>query len=51
MIRVERIGDSLAGVATSIDASGHLIVQVDGSDHVIVVGDVVHVRPHDGPSQ
>jgi BirA family biotin operon repressor/biotin-[acetyl-CoA-carboxylase] ligase len=51
MIRVERIGDSLAGVATSIDTSGHLIVQVDGSDHVIVVGDVVHVRPHDGPSQ
>jgi BirA family biotin operon repressor/biotin-[acetyl-CoA-carboxylase] ligase len=50
LIRVQRIGDSLVGVATSIDASGHLIVNVDGSDHVLSVGDVVHVRLHDGPS-
>ena len=49
-IRVERFDDSLEGVATSIDAFGHLIVHVDGSDHVLSVGDVVHVRPHEGPA-
>ncbi|MFS0911419.1 biotin--[acetyl-CoA-carboxylase] ligase [Microbacterium sp. 179-I 3D2 NHS] len=38
-------GSELRGTATAIDAQGRLVVTVDGSDHAVSAGDVVHVRP------
>ncbi|MFC7382470.1 biotin--[acetyl-CoA-carboxylase] ligase [Sphaerisporangium rhizosphaerae] len=44
-VRVDLPGGSvLEGLATGVDASGHLIVRADGADHALSVGDVVHVR-------
>lgn len=51
LIRVERVDDSMVGIATSIDAVGQLIVSVDDVDHAFSAGDVVHIRPHDGTSK
>jgi BirA family biotin operon repressor/biotin-[acetyl-CoA-carboxylase] ligase len=49
-VRVERANDRVAGLATSVDEFGQLIVVVDGEEVVITVGDVVHVRAHEGAS-
>ncbi|MCW2882851.1 MAG: biotin--acetyl-CoA-carboxylase ligase [Sphaerisporangium sp.] len=44
-VRVELPGERLlAGVATAVDGSGHLVVRSGGDDHALSVGDVVHVR-------
>lgn len=48
-VRVERMNDSLVGVATAVDSSGHLVVEVDGVATVVAVGDVVRVRRQDSP--
>jgi hypothetical protein len=45
---VERTTDVLVGLATSVDDFGQLIVVVDGHDVAVTVGDVVHVRAHEG---
>jgi BirA family transcriptional regulator, biotin operon repressor / biotin---[acetyl-CoA-carboxylase] ligase len=45
VVRVERSDDSVTGVATSVDATGRLVVLVDGVEMSFAVGDVVHVRP------
>jgi BirA family biotin operon repressor/biotin-[acetyl-CoA-carboxylase] ligase len=47
-VRVERTGDVLIGRASAVDEYGQLIVEVNGESSVISVGDVVHVRTHDG---
>ena len=48
-VNVELPAGTLRGVATGIDAAGHLIVNETSADdaepHVISVGDVVHLRP------
>ena len=31
--------------AAAVDADGRLLVDVDGAEHVVSAGDVVHVRP------
>jgi len=46
-VRVERHDDVLIGVATDVDDEGQLLVNVSGETHVVNVGDVVHVRPHE----
>lgn len=38
-------GAELIGIATGIDTDGSLIVTVDGSEHRVSAGDVVHVHP------
>lgn len=48
LVRVERTNDVLVGLATSVDEFGQLIVVVDGKDIAVTVGDVVHVRAHEG---
>jgi len=50
LVRVEMHGTHHVGVARAVDAAGRLILEVDGEDHVVSAGDVVHVRPHDGGS-
>ncbi len=44
-VRVERSGDDLVGRATDIDPSGALLLDVNGVQHRVDVGDVVHLRP------
>ena len=45
-VRVERSADELVGTATDVDATGALLVRDEaGVDHVVTVGDVVHLRP------
>ncbi|MGZ4734278.1 MAG: biotin--[acetyl-CoA-carboxylase] ligase [Acidimicrobiia bacterium] len=43
-VRVERADTTLIGIATDIDAAGHLLVEADGVTHSITAGDVVHLR-------
>ncbi|MFD0886716.1 biotin--[acetyl-CoA-carboxylase] ligase, partial [Streptosporangium algeriense] len=46
-VRVELPGERmLTGLATGVDAAGHLLVESQGSVHTLSAGDVVHVRPH-----
>jgi predicted enzyme related to lactoylglutathione lyase len=47
-VRVEQQGGSVIGTATSIDDMGQLVLTVDGEEIAFAVGDVVHVRAHDG---
>ncbi|WP_204038863.1 biotin--[acetyl-CoA-carboxylase] ligase [Acrocarpospora phusangensis] len=45
-VRVELPGERvLVGLATGIDKAGYLMVRSEGTDHLLSVGDVVHVRP------
>lgn len=44
-VRVERLADVVVGEARRVDCSGRLIVDVDGVEVTISVGDVLHVRP------
>jgi len=44
-VRVERAHDTIEGDAVALTDLGHLIVRVDGLDHTISAGDVVHLRP------
>ncbi|MEO3861786.1 biotin--[acetyl-CoA-carboxylase] ligase [Acrocarpospora sp. B8E8] len=49
-VRVELPGERvLIGLATGIDRSGYLIVRSEGTDHLLSVGDVVHVRAPANP--
>jgi BirA family transcriptional regulator, biotin operon repressor / biotin---[acetyl-CoA-carboxylase] ligase len=41
--------DDVVGEARAVDEFGQLIVDVDGHEVAISVGDVVHVRPHSVP--
>lgn len=48
-VRVELPGARvLIGLATGVDAAGHLVVRSEDGEHSLSAGDVVHVRP--GPS-
>ncbi|MFC6080805.1 biotin--[acetyl-CoA-carboxylase] ligase [Sphaerisporangium aureirubrum] len=45
-VRVELPGERvLRGVATGVDAAGHLVVRTGDGEQTLSVGDVVHVRP------
>ena len=44
-VRVEMAGEQLVGRATDLDTSGALLVEVEGRQHIVAVGDVVHLRP------
>lgn len=45
-VRVELSGQHIEGTATAIDDGGHLVVSCDdGTEQVVAVGDVVHLRP------
>lgn len=50
VVRVEQTHGSTVGVATGVDELGQLLVDVDGALNVFGAGDVVHVRPSDGPT-
>jgi BirA family biotin operon repressor/biotin-[acetyl-CoA-carboxylase] ligase len=50
LVRVERRNDAVVGRALAVDEFGQLIVDVDGEEVVITVGDVVHVRAHEDRS-
>lgn len=49
-VRVERADDAVVGEARDVDASGRLVVDVEGTAMVFATGDVVHVRPQLGAS-
>ena len=49
-VRIERSGGSLFGVARSIDASGQLLVEIDGVVTTFNAGDVVHLRHSEADS-
>lgn len=44
-VRVEQESGSIVGLATDIDPSGALLLEVDGKQRRVDVGDVVHLRP------
>lgn len=44
-VRVEGERAELVGRATDLTPDGHLVVEVDGQEHVVSAGDVVHLRP------
>ena len=44
LVRVERLHDAVVGVATSVDQSGRLLLDVGGDVMAFSAGDVVHVR-------
>ena len=46
-VRVETPQEHVLGRATDIDPTGALLVEVDGQQHTVAVGDVVHLRPPD----
>jgi BirA family biotin operon repressor/biotin-[acetyl-CoA-carboxylase] ligase len=48
LVRVELLEGALIGVATSVDESGRLVLDVDGVMMTLSAGDVVHVRSHEG---
>jgi BirA family biotin operon repressor/biotin-[acetyl-CoA-carboxylase] ligase len=50
MVRVERSHDVIVGRAQRVDDYGQLVVVVNDDEVAISVGDVVHVRVHDGES-
>jgi len=43
-VRIQNATDSFDARALAIDDSGHLIIERDGSEVVVTVGDVVHAR-------
>ena len=43
-VRIERRSDVLVGVAVGVDASGQLLIDVDGVETVLSAGDVIHLR-------
>ena len=46
-VRIERQHDVLVGDAVGVDASGQLVVEVDGAVVTLSAGDVIHVRRSD----
>ena len=44
-VMVEQKSGELVGLATDIDPTGALLIEVDGIQHRVDVGDVVHLRP------
>ncbi len=48
IVRVERAHDVIVGLAESVDEYGQLQVRTEDELLTISVGDVVHVRPHEG---
>lgn len=48
MVRVEGAHDVIVGRATSVDEFGQLIVDTGSASTAISVGDVVHLRAHEG---
>jgi BirA family biotin operon repressor/biotin-[acetyl-CoA-carboxylase] ligase len=44
-VRVERVDETLWGVALGVDEEGRLLVEIEGAVRTFSVGDVVHVRP------
>lgn len=38
-------GSTITGTAEAVDGAGHLVVDADGTRHILGAGDVVHVRP------
>lgn len=50
-VRVELAGETFVGEAIDVSSDGHLLVVDECPDRPreIVAGDVVHLRPHDGP--
>lgn len=49
-VRVERTHDVIIGRAQSVDEYGQLLVLVNDEEIAISVGDVIHVRAHEGES-
>ncbi|MGB8197307.1 MAG: biotin--[acetyl-CoA-carboxylase] ligase [Acidimicrobiales bacterium] len=47
-VRVERAHDAIIGLAESVDEYGQLLVRTDSEVVTVSVGDVVHVRLHEG---
>jgi len=43
-------GRRIVGLARDVDDQGRLVIDVDGQPTAISAGDVVHLRPNDGPS-
>jgi len=43
-VRIEQFQGESRGLATGVDDSGRLVVQIDGKDVVFASGDVVHLR-------
>ena len=48
LVRVERTNDVIVGFANSVDDFGQLVVVVDDEEIAVAVGDVVHLRVHEG---
>jgi BirA family biotin operon repressor/biotin-[acetyl-CoA-carboxylase] ligase len=45
-VRVQRPADELFGTAAHVTGEGALVVvDDDGAEHAVTVGDVVHLRP------
>lgn len=44
-VRVDLVDRELTGRAVDVTATGALVVDVDGVEHVVTTGDVIHLRP------
>ncbi len=44
-VRVERAADIVVGTAVDVDATGRLLVDVEGTIETVTAGDVIHLRP------
>ncbi len=46
-VRVELADRVMHGVAVDVNETGELVVASDGRDHIVNVGDVIHLRPEE----
>jgi BirA family biotin operon repressor/biotin-[acetyl-CoA-carboxylase] ligase len=47
-VRVEQTDHVVEGLAIGVDDEGRLMIEVEGEVQTLAIGDVVHVRAHEG---
>ena len=50
-VRVTLDGKEVVGLASTIDDAGRLVVETAAGPRAVSAGDVVHLRPHQGPEE
>jgi BirA family biotin operon repressor/biotin-[acetyl-CoA-carboxylase] ligase len=50
-VRVTLDGEELVGLASAIDDAGRLVVETAAGPRAVSAGDVVHLRPYQGPEE
>ena len=50
-VRATLDGEEVVGLASAIDDAGRLVVETAAGPRPVSAGDVVHLRPHQGPEE